>query len=158
MEHKIVDSPERKFVGMSLEMTYANNTTGQLWGSFMPRRHEVKNPIHDGYFSLQGTDPAFSMNDRNVERLFTKWALVEVSSFDFVPEGMETFILPAGQYAVFNHKGKSVPAFIEKIRTILSQWLPNSGYQIDNRPDFEVLEENARNNPDAEEEIWVPIK
>lgn len=158
MNPKIINSPERKFVGMSLEMTYANNTTGQLWGSFMPRRHEIKNRIHEGYFSLQGTDPAFTMYDRSIDRTFTKWALVEVSNFDIVPEGMEAFVLPAGKYAIFLHKGKSVPAFIEKMKSILSQWLPASGYQIDNRPDFEILEENARNNPDAEEEIWVPIK
>ena len=51
---------------------------------------------------------------------------------------METFVLPAGKYAIFLHKGKSVSAFIEKIKTILSQWLPNSEYEIDNRPDFEI--------------------
>ncbi|WP_341227940.1 GyrI-like domain-containing protein [uncultured Arcticibacterium sp.] len=158
MNPKIIDSAERKFIGMSLEMTYSNNTTGQLWGGFMPRRNEVQNRIHPGYFSLQGTNPAYTMYDRTVDRTFTKWALVEVNSFDVVPDGMETFVLPAGKYAVFLHSGKGVPAFIEKIKTILSKWLPSSGYQIDNRPDFEILEENARNNPEAEEEIWVPIK
>jgi AraC family transcriptional regulator len=158
MEPQIIDNPERKFIGMSLEMTYAENKTGQLWSGFMPRRKEIKHRIHEGYFSLQGTDPDFTMYDRTFDRPFVKWALIEVSSFDFVPEGMETFILPAGKYAVFNHKGNSIPTFIEKIQTLLSQWLPSSGYQIDNRPDFETLEENVKNNLEAEEEIWVPIK
>jgi AraC family transcriptional regulator len=158
MNPKIIDSPERKFVGMKLEMTYADNKTGQLWETFMARRYEVKNRIQKGYFSLQGTDSAFTMYDRTFDGPFVKWALVEVSRFDEVPKGMETFVLPAGQYAVFNHKGNSIPVFIAKVQKILSDWLPSSGYQLDNRPDFEVLEENTRNNPEAEEEIWVPIK
>jgi AraC family transcriptional regulator len=158
MNPKIIDSPERKFIGMKLKMTYAENKTGQLWGTFMPRRHEVKNRIHKGYFSLQGTDSAFTMYDKTFDRPFVKWALVEVSSFDFVPEGMEKFTLQSGKYAIFLHKGNSIPAFIAKVQKILGEWLPSSGYQLDNRPDFEVLEENTRNNPDAEEEIWVPLK
>jgi AraC family transcriptional regulator len=70
---------------------------------------------------------------------------------------MKTFTLKGGQYAVFNHKGSSTDNSIYQY--IFTQWLPNSGYQIDNRPHFELLGEKYKNNdPNSEEEIWVPIK
>ncbi len=37
--------------------------------------------------------------------------------------------------------------------------LPNSEYELENRPHFEVLGEKYKNNdPNSEEEIWIPIK
>jgi AraC family transcriptional regulator len=36
---------------------------------------------------------------------FEKWAAVEVTSFNKVPSGMETFLLDGGLYAVFDYKG-----------------------------------------------------
>ncbi|MDP5096829.1 MAG: GyrI-like domain-containing protein [Flavobacterium sp.] len=37
--------------------------------------------------------------------------------------------------------------------------MPNSEYQLDNRPHFEILGAKYKNNaPDSEEEIWIPIK
>ncbi|MFM9945765.1 MAG: GyrI-like domain-containing protein, partial [Bacteroidia bacterium] len=42
---------------------------------------------------------------------------------------------------------------------IYGTWIPNSEYNLDNRPHFEILGEKYKNNhPDSEEEIWIPIK
>ena len=42
---------------------------------------------------------------------------------------------------------------------IFKEWLPKSNYILDNRPHFEVLGENYKNdNADSEEEIWIPVK
>jgi AraC family transcriptional regulator len=42
---------------------------------------------------------------------------------------------------------------------IFNTWLPKSGYQLDRRPHFEILGEKYKNNnPDSEEEIWIPIQ
>jgi AraC family transcriptional regulator len=71
---------------------------------------------------------------------------------------METYILANGLYAVFQYKGLSSgsAAFYQYI---YSDWIPNSEYQIDNRPHFEVLGEKYKNNdPTSEEEVWIPIK
>jgi AraC family transcriptional regulator len=70
---------------------------------------------------------------------------------------MESFILYGGLYAVFDYKGSSVDNRI--FQYIYMNWIPNSEYQLDNRPHFEVLGEKYRNNdPTSEEEIWIPIK
>ncbi len=47
----------------------------------------------------------------------------------------------------------------ETYRNIFETWLPASGYVLDNRPHFAVMGEKYRNeDPDSEEEIWIPIK
>jgi len=88
---------------------------------------------------------------------FVKWAAVEVQHFDLIPEGMETFVLEGGLYAVFDYKGSSADPSI--FQYIFFQWVPNSDYVVDDRPHFEVLGAKYQNNsPDSEEEIWIPIK
>ena len=89
--------------------------------------------------------------------MFEKWALTEVSDFDFVPNGMEIFLLTDGLYAVFNHKGSGADTSI--FQYIYGTWIPNSDYFLDDKPHFEILGENYKNaDPNSEEEIWIPIK
>jgi AraC family transcriptional regulator len=83
--------------------------------------------------------------DFSPSNLFERWAAVEVSSYEFIPAKMETFDLVEGLYAIFDY--------------IFEEWLPRSIYELDDRPHFEVLGENYKNNdPNSEEEIWIPIK
>ncbi len=147
---------EKKLIGQKLKMSLVNNLTGQLWGRFMPRRKEIANKLTDEFISMQVYDPShFKTFDPTKE--FEKWAVVEVANFDTIPEGMETFILEGGLCAVFDYKGSSADKSI--FQYIYSEWLPNSEYILDERPHFEVLGEKYKNNdPDSEEEIWIPIK
>ncbi|GAA4834377.1 hypothetical protein GCM10023331_19530 [Algivirga pacifica] len=89
---------------------------------------------------------------------FEKWAAVEVENFDQVPQGMETYTISEGRYAIFQYKGMSSDNRI--FEYIYNEWLPESGYELDNlRPHFEVLGEKYKNNdPESEEEIWIPIR
>ena len=72
---------------------------------------------------------------------------------------MEAFVIQGGSYAVFIHKG-ATDTFHKTAEFIFSVWLPNSKYELDNRKHFEIMKENylGPNNPDSEEEVWVPIK
>ena len=98
-----------------------------------------------------------SMKLGNLDQPFDKWAVVEVSNFDHIPDGMYSFVLEGGQYAVFDYKGLNTDPSI--FIYIFSQWLPTSGYQLDNRPHFEVLGTKYKNgDPDSEEEIWIPVR
>ena len=71
---------------------------------------------------------------------------------------METYILPGGLYAVFLHKGAATTG-PKTFQYIFGTWLPESDYSLDIRPHFEILGEKYKNDdPDSEEEIWIPIK
>jgi AraC family transcriptional regulator len=147
----------KKLVGKSLKMSLTENSTAQLWGSFMPRVKEVANRITTNKFSLQVYEPNYFKNF-NPSNEFVKWALVEVADFDNIPEGLETFELLGGQYAVFIHKGDAT-TFYKTAQFIFDEWLPNSAYVLDDRPHFEVLgEKTKRDDPTSEEEVWIPIK
>ena len=88
---------------------------------------------------------------------YIKWAAVAVEDIEDQPKDMQSFLLEGGLYAVFEYKGSSADNSI--FQYIYSQWLPQSEYEIDNRPHFELLGENYRNNdPESEEEIWIPIR
>ena len=79
-----------------------------------------------------------------------------MENFDDIPHEMKSFILEEGLYAVFDYKGSSADNSI--FQYIFRDWLPSSPYQIDDRPHFEVLGEKYKNNdPNSEEEIWIPI-
>lgn len=155
MQANIKHLQEKKLIGKCLKMSVAHNRTTELWAGFMPRRKEIKNNCSNNLFSLQ-IYPADYFTAFNPNKEFEKWALVEVKDFAVVPEKMETFVLPGGLYAVFDYKGSSADNSI--FQTILTTWLPNSDYQLDSRPHFEVLGEKYKNNdPNSEEEIWIPI-
>lgn len=148
----------KKLVGKKLEMSYMNNRTGELWRSFMPRRKEITNNIGSELYSMQIYNSIFDFQNFNPNDNFTKWAAVEVTDFEQIPENMESYTLKGGLYAVFLHKGSSLD-FQRTFQHIFSVWLPNSDYQIDDREHFELLGEKYKNeSPDSEEEIWIPIK
>ncbi|GGD43712.1 hypothetical protein GCM10011514_04540 [Emticicia aquatilis] len=148
----------KTLIGKKLEMSYMNNRTGELWCSFMPRRKEIHNQIGSELYSMQIYNGIFDFRNFNPNDTFTKWAAVEVSDFEQIPENMEHYTLKGGLYAVFTHKGPA-SAFMPTFQYIFEEWLPNSAYEVDDREHFELLGEKYKNeSPDSEEEIWIPIK
>jgi AraC family transcriptional regulator len=148
---------EKKLAGKHLRMSLTNNTTGLLWQSFMQRRKEIIPTIGSDMYSIQLYDPSYFENF-NPAKEFEKWAAVEVSSFDNLPEGFEALIIPSGVYAVFTHVGGPATG-AQTFQHIFGTWLPSSAYMLDNRPHFELLGAKYSNNdPNSEEEIWIPVK
>ena len=156
MPPRIETCREKRLVGLRLSMSVSDNKTARLWQSFMPRRKEISNAVTTEVISLQLYKPAY-FSDFKVTNEFEKWATVEVNDFSKVPEGMETFTLSRGLYAVFEYKGLASDNRI--FQYIFGTWLPSSDFMLDDRPHFEILGERYKgNHPDSEEEIWIPVK
>ena len=100
MEPRIETLAKKKLVGMSLEMTFAQNRTRELWAKFMARRGEVKDRVNRGFISMQLFDPSLE-TPFVADAPFVKWAAVEVTSHGAVPEGMGAHTMKGGTYAVF---------------------------------------------------------
>jgi AraC family transcriptional regulator len=148
---------EKKLIGKRLTMSFARYNVGELWKSFMPRRKEIKNNLTNHLISLVVYKPTHFIDFKPTNE-FERWAAIEVADFENVPSEMETFVLPSGQYAVFIHKGDATE-FQKTSQNIYSVWLPSSEYVLDDRPHFEILGDKYKNNdPNSEEEIWIPIK
>ena len=157
MNYRIETLQEKKLIGKIRTMSFVKNTTVELWQSFMPRRKEIKNVVGTELYSMQIYQLDYFKNfNPSVE--FKKMAAVEVADFESIPDDMQSFLIPAGLYAVFHYKGDNRNA-ATAFQHILGTWLPNSIYELDTRPHFEVLGEKYKNyDSNSEEDIWIPIK
>jgi AraC family transcriptional regulator len=83
---------------------------------------------------------------------------VEVSDFSQLPPDLSRVRVPANRYAVFTHSGH-VAAIRSTWYAIWNKWLPKSGHQLADAPDFERYDArfDARSGA-GEVEIWVPLK
>ena len=83
---------------------------------------------------------------------------VEVKGFDAVPKDLGRMRVPAARYAVFLHEG-NVATIQETWKRILSSWLPESGMQSNETPDFEVYDERFNGaTGEGGVEIWLGVK
>ena len=156
MKPEIVILAEKKLIGKSLKMSLTNNRTAELWKSVMPHVPKISGKITNDKISLQCYDPSY-FTKFNPNREFEKWAAVEVASGSPVPEGFKKFRIPSGKYAVFHYKGH--PNNPQIFQYIYADWLPQSPFRLVNRPHFEILGENYRNDDsNSEETIWIPIE
>ncbi|ELR71212.1 transcriptional regulator [Fulvivirga imtechensis AK7] len=158
MEPRIEMLSERKLVGISAQMSLAKDKTVELWSSFMPVRKLIKNKAGTYFYSMQVYDKSLSFSDFNPQTAFTKWAAIEVSNFDKIPDCLQAYTLQGGLYAVFTYKGRARD-FAATWQYIFGQWLPASAYELDQREHFELLDEKYDpNDPESEEEVWIPIR
>jgi AraC family transcriptional regulator len=154
----IKTSSPKKLIGKRLRMSLANSKTMELWRSFMPRRKEIKNSVSSELVSMQVYLKPVDPKNFDMTAEIDKWAAIEVNSFETIPEGMESFELPGGLYAVFTYKG-ATSAAASTFQYFFCTWLPASKYELDHRPQFEILGEKYKNeDPDSEEDIWIPVR
>ena len=148
---------DTKLVGKKMVMSFSNNTTKELWQSFIPQKTKIQNAIGNELYSVEVYPSQNFLKEFDPSNSFEKWAAVRVSNFDFVPEGLEPLVIPKGLYAVFVYQGKASQA-ASAYQYIFNTWLPNSGYTLDNRPHFALMGEKYKNeSTDSEEELWIPI-
>jgi AraC family transcriptional regulator len=157
MFQRIDNLKETKLAGKRLKMSFADNKTLQLWRSFMPGRKEIRNVKGPELYSVEVYPPLF-FDNFDPAALFEKWAAVEMTDFNAIPDGMATLVLPAGTYAVFLHRGLASEG-PKTYQYIFTEWLPNSDFLLDNRPHFALMGDKYKNDdPGSEEEIWIPVR
>ena len=139
--------------GASEPMSLQTFTPWILWPRVMTRLSQISNRTSPDLISLRYFDgiPVFGPE---ANPAFTYWGGVEVAAPN---KGFEHLEIPAGTYAVFHYKGLSNDSSIW--RFIYSQWLPNSEWELDDRPHFERLGSKYKNDdPTSEEDIYIPIR
>lgn len=159
MKYRVVDSKEILVVGLKAETNFhdISQVTPQLAKQFMPRLGDIKSRKDTFTLSLQNYNH-FDFKTFNPNETFDKWVGVEVTSLEDVPEKMKTLTITSGRYLVIDFRGL-ISDFIILWQNIHSSWLPNSEYELDDRPHFEKLPPSYNPmQPVNEEEIWIPIK
>lgn len=158
-EPQIVHLESKKLVGMNIQISLSEFNPAIIWKKFMPRVREIQNKIGDEKYSIQVYNKPFNYGEFNPNMKFEYWAATEVVNFDSIPDEMDFLEIPSGNYAVLLHKG-DMGVFQKTLSYIYTQWLPSSEFEVDHRPHFEKLDERylGHQNPESQEEIWVPIK
>ncbi len=158
-EPEIKELQPKKLVGISLYTSLADDKTGLLWQRFMKRKKAIENAKNEDLYSVQVYDEGFIQGQFNSQSVFEKWAAIEVEDFSEVPSGLQSLELEGGKYAVFTHKGTS-KEFAKTAKFIFEEWLPESQFELDDRPHFEIMGKDYKGpeNPESEEKIWIPVK
>jgi AraC family transcriptional regulator len=155
---RITSLPATRLVGIRTTMSFAENKTRSLWQRFMPLRSTINGVKGNELYSVEFyPSPAF-FSAFDPTNLFEKWAAVAVEESAGMPDEMEELHIPQGDYAVFLYRGKPSEAQAT-FQYIYASWLPQSPYELDDRPHFAKMGEGYKGeDPDSEEEFWIPIK
>lgn len=156
MKFEIVSFPNTWLIGMDHKCSFVKYDVYNLWKNFMPRKSEIQNQLNANIFSIAFyPENFFGSFNPNVE--FVKVAAIQCSEIVEIPTGMKTFEIPEGMYFKFRYKGKAdqYPTLFERI---LKEVLPQNNLVLDNRPHFEILGPEYKNNdPNSEEDIHIPV-
>lgn len=155
---KIIEFSSRQLIGKKLMMSFVRDRTRELWESFAPKLKTLPQKSNGLLYSVQiYPDPTF-FNNFQPTREFEKWAAVELIEPKGVPAELDILTLPAGLYAVFHYIGKPSEAQAT-FQHIFGEWLPHSSYELDHRPHFALMGDKYKGEePDSEEDSWIPIK
>jgi AraC family transcriptional regulator len=83
---------------------------------------------------------------------------VEVSTFSELPPEFARVRIPAQRYAVFSHRDH-VSSIRRTVNAIWNKWLPESGHDVADAPNFERYTESFDpKTGNGGLEIWIPIK
>lgn len=122
----------------------------ELWEKFIP---------HLGKIPGQKNEVTFGVCcNADGKGGFEYIAGVEISKLDDLPEQYRWIEVQPQDYAVFEHKG-SLDQLPETFQYIWKTWLPQSGHQAADAPEFERYSEDF--NPKLNTgvlEIWLPLK
>ncbi len=152
---EIREFPGKLLAGVCRRTSFVDDRTSEVWREFRSREREIEGRVGGESYSVKVYDSAYSFSEFDPAAEFDKCAAAEVT---LRSDSLDTLDIPAGKYAVFIHKGSAAEA-PRTFGHIFGEWLPASEFTLDLRPHFEVLPEGYDPfDPNAEEEIWIPIR
>lgn len=83
---------------------------------------------------------------------------IAVATDQETPEDMNEYHVPECTWAIFECIGPMPDAVQNLQKRIVSEWLPNSGYEYANVPDIEVYFEGNQQAEDYRCEVWLPVE
>lgn len=148
MDYRI--EKKEAFEVLAMTRTFNQETSMQeipkFWAEFMAKGYNEKvcgmfgmcHSMNEGVFKYSIADPYKSGTE--------------------VPEGFETFEVPAFTWAMFTCVGPMPKAIQETWQRVYSEWLPNSDYEMVSGYDVEMYTKGDVTSPDYVSEIWIPVR
>ena len=153
MEYQIVGKDAFRIVGfrtpLTMDVEESFQAVPRFWGEVGPRIGELIPLMSPGMPGVLGVSTCHHEAENSY--------YIAVASNAPVPEGLSEWTVPAATWAVFTGQGQAPMAIQELQKRIVSEWLPDSGYEWAQAPDVEVY----LNGPDAAEaqfQVWLPVQ
>ena len=133
MEYQIVKREAFRIVGfrtpLPADVEESFQVVPRFWAEIGPRQAEL--------FPLMNEDPAGMLGVCTCDEE-ENYYYIAVASSAPVPEGMYEWTIPAATWAVFTGTGRLPDAIQDLQRRIVSEYLPDSGYEWAKAPDIEA--------------------
>ena len=149
MEYQIVKREAFRIVGFRTRIPSDLDESFQavpaFWAEIGPRLAEL--------FPLMNGEPKGILGVCTCQE--PNYYYIAVASSAPVPEGMNECVVPAASWAVFTGSGPLPEAMQSLQQRIITEYLPDSGFELDNAPDIEVY----LNQPGEESrfQVWLPV-
>ena len=161
-EHGIALPPELEetdgftLVGKRCRMSLTDDQTPRLWGSLMSEQTSWPDRSDDILYHVDVYPDLEYFESFNPVRTFDRWACLKPSSSS--NQAYDLLEIPAGKYAKFRYKGHPKKAGLA-YGYLFNEWLPNSGYELADRPHLALMGSKYINDSDeSEEELWIPLR
>lgn len=150
MEYQIVKREAFRIVGfrtlIPTDLDESFQAVPKFWAEIGPRQAEL--------FPLMGGEPEGILGVCTYGEEANYYYIAVASSVP-APEGMYEWTIPAASWAVFSGSGRLPEAMQDLQRRIITEYLPDSVYELDRAPDIEVY----LNRPGEESrfQVWLPV-
>ncbi len=156
-EPTIIYKEEMKVVGFKLSTCKENEADFKqiikLWDRFFTRNLGDKIPNR----KYPGTYLGYSC-DFDEHLRYSYLACSEVKDFSVIPRGLVSKTIPASRYIAFKVKCPVADRIIDAWRYLYAVWLPNSGYELNDKTDIDVINQSLLFSDSSEMDIYIPIK
>lgn len=146
MEPKIETKEAFTVVGLNYHGKNEKNELPALWDALLPRFQEIPNMVEP--YQSYGVCGNVEEDGR-----FRYLAGFEIVAEAPLPEGMQSWRVPAQTYAVFPCKLATIG---DTYNYAFQTWLPESDYEHVDAPDFEYYSPDVR--PEEEMFIYIPVR
>ncbi|WP_329464307.1 AraC family transcriptional regulator [Streptomyces sp. NBC_01431] len=160
MRYRVVEKEEFLLVGRKARVPLVHEGVNPAIAAFIQgigqetalRIHQLSDQLPEGVVSVcDDLDPSRA---EGTELDYWHAALARPDAE--VPDDLDSMVVPAGTWAVFESTGPFPLALQEMWRDVYTEWFPSNPYQ--NRPGPELLRTRpATGNEQTDAELWIPI-
>lgn len=157
MKPEILEQKPKRLIGIARAYSeYDFQAAHEQWDQFAARWTEINSLNADIVYGIgMATHPQVT---KSATDKYVYLAGIEVGHEHPLPKGMAEFILPAGEFAKFTHKGHLADSG-DTARKIWNVWMPESGLKILDGISVEVYGPKFdRESADSEFDILVPLQ
>lgn len=150
LKPEIICKDEKLLLGINRKINQSENIKhgllSKVKNEFMKMVNILENRVNaEVYYAAYDYDPV-DINKEDEEINYTYYYCVEVSKCDTIPEGMVKKVIPQAKYAVFTYDTRNDTLNGEKLAQSVYDyidgiWLPNSGFELAETSDYEVINE-----------------